>query len=1556
MFASNQPDHIMKSSRSTAHVLSSAVSFALARLFNASRCAQRGHGRLRSFLPGLMAIGWRIITAGAVLAGGTAYAAVPVLNTPTSSGITGTGATLGGNVASDGGQAITERGVVYSVTSINTNPQIGGTGVHKVTTAGTTGVFTIQVSALYGSTQYSFKAYATNGAGTSYTTPVSTFTTGTALTGPTGFSLPVDTAPPSMATQWVICISGNFPVSGAVPGDGMTDNPVVGEIRNVAFSPTAGSFASQFLPCDGRLMNVSQNTALFALLGSTYGGNGSTTFALPDLRGRAPIHFSVANPLGVKIGAEDPNLAVANLPPHTHTVPMGANTGSTGSGTPFSIQQPALALNIRIMDNVAAASAGWVRVFAFSGSAGITACDGAAYGRTGGDWAALFTKIGTTYGAGNGSTTFNVPDLRNRTMIGQGTGPGLTARTLGQSGGSTTVTMTIASMPSHDHTLLVGSTGLTGGGGAIGKMSPFLVLNPTIALSGLNASITATPAMGEVRFRADSGAPAGWVGCNGAALAVAQNSTLFSLLGTTYGGNGTTTFAVPDMRGRSVTNADNGAGVPIDITSRNRGATWGAESLTLTWGDIPNHSHSYTTYDADSAEIAVSGNVVNIVDGDASPIINDGTDFGVAGTTFGTVTRTFIVNNTGGGPLNLSGSPKVVISGAHAADFTVTAQPASPVAPISGTTTFQVTFDPSGDGLRTAIVSIANDDNNENPFDFSIQGEGDGALVDTLPPSMATQWVICVSGAFPVSGASPGDGMTDDPVLGEIRNVAFAPEAGNFSSQFVPCDGRTLILSQNTALFALLGTMYGGNGVTTFGLPDLRGRVPIHFSAANPMGSVIGEETTTLAAANIPPHTHIAPGGTVTGSTGSGTQFSIQQPALALNLRIMDNGASDSIGWVRIFAFSGSAGLTACDGAAYARSGGAWATLFSRIGTTYGAGNGSTTFNVPDLRNRTMIGQGTGTRLTARTLGQSIGSSTAAMTVATMPSHGHVLAVGPTGFTGGGGAIDRMSPCLVLNPTIALSGLNAAITAVPALGEVRFRAGSAVPAGWTGCNGALLSVSQNQTLYALLGWTYGGNRTTTFGVPDMRGRSVASVNDGTEMLPGITPRARGDTWGNETLTLNASQLPAHTHSFTSPPSTEIAVEGNGVNIADGDAASSLADHTDFGSVATGSSTVVRTFTVRNIGSVALNLTGTPKVTISGAHAADFTVTSQPASPVTAIGGTTTFQVTFHPGATGVRTASLSMASDDANENPFDFAISGQGTNTAPTDIALSNTVIDENNAAGATVGTLSTTDADAGQTFSYSLVAGAGDADNGSFTLSGNGLRITPSANFEIKNSYSVRVSVSDGAASFAKALTVTIRNINEPPAFTKGADRSHPALFNTAQSVSGWVTPIDDGDSTVTQALTFNVANDNNSLFSVQPSISANGTLTYATSGTTGSATVSVSLTDDNSINGFAALTSAVQTFVISVGMTDGTGLAIERSEILQGGEVRIEFSAIVGRTYRIDYSHDLNIWHQAQTSVVADAVHEQWLDQGPPGTLSHPSSVSRRYYRVTDITSSLP
>jgi microcystin-dependent protein len=70
------------------------------------------------------------------------------------------------------------------------------------------------------------------------------------------------------------------------------------------------------------------------------------------------------------------------------------------------------------------------------------------------------------------------------------------------------------------------------------------------------------------------------------------------------------------------------------------------------------------------------------------------------------------------------------------------------------------------------------------------------------------------------------------------------------------CDGSILPIPQYEALFSVLGTAYGGNGTTTFGLPDMRGRVPVHLSQAYPIGSLGGTETVALAQAQLPAHTH----------------------------------------------------------------------------------------------------------------------------------------------------------------------------------------------------------------------------------------------------------------------------------------------------------------------------------------------------------------------------------------------------------------------------------------------------------------------------------------------------------------------------------------------------------------------------------------------------------------------------------------------------------------------------------------------------------------------------
>jgi hypothetical protein len=131
---------------------------------------------------------------------------------------------------------------------------------------------------------------------------------------------------------------------------------------------------------------------------------------------------------------------------------------------------------------------------------------------------------------------------------------------------------------------------------------------------------------------------------------------------------------------------------------------------------------------------------------------------------------------------------------------------------------------------------------------------------------------------------------------------------------------------------------------------------------------------------------------------------------------------------------------------------------------------------------------------------------------------------------------------------------------------------------------------------------------------------------------------------------------------------EINLQGNSTSIISGDVTPSATDHTDFGATSITGGTIARTFTIQNTGTAALNLTtASPYVTISGTNAADFTITANPTTPITA-SSSTTFTVTFDPSAVGLRTATISIANNDADENPYTFAIQGTGVNSSSSDI------------------------------------------------------------------------------------------------------------------------------------------------------------------------------------------------------------------------------------------------------------------------------------------------
>ncbi len=143
------------------------------------------------------------------------------------------------------------------------------------------------------------------------------------------------------------------------------------------------------------------------------------------------------------------------------------------------------------------------------------------------------------------------------------------------------------------------------------------------------------PFVGEIRMFAGTFAPVGWALCDGQLLAIANNEALFSLLGTIYGGDGRTTFGLPDLRGRIPIHAGSGPG----LSPRSLGSKGGSETVTVTAGELPSHTHNVSA----SASSASSGNPAGNVSANTAPTNVYSTSLATAQTMSGAA-----VSNTGG--------------------------------------------------------------------------------------------------------------------------------------------------------------------------------------------------------------------------------------------------------------------------------------------------------------------------------------------------------------------------------------------------------------------------------------------------------------------------------------------------------------------------------------------------------------------------------------------------------------------------------------------------------------------------------------------------------------------------------------------------------------------------------------------------------------------------------------------------------------------------------------------------------------------------------------------
>ena len=403
-------------------------------------------------------------------------------------------------------------------------------------------------------------------------------------TDPAGSGDPHPNVQPSLALNYIVQTEGNFNDLGRI------------SLFAGNFAPGGWEFAN------GQILPILDNQALFAVLGTTYGGNGTQNFALPDLRGRTAIHEGTgvgltSRPLGGSFGSETETLTTAHLPVHEHPIASSPPTGPAGGGQPHLNLQPSLTVNHIINANGIFPSRDVQTNSPFLGEVSTTARsvrpDG--YEFTDGqsisivDNQALFALLGISFG-GNGTTAFELPDIRGRTAIHEGSGNGLTTRFLGESLGVEEVTLTEAELPTHSHGIPNGSTETVGNNQSHLNMQPSLGMNYIIATEGFFPSrdgLNDQTFIGQVSMFAGNFAPGGWAFTDGQSLPIVGNEALFSLLGTTYGGDGVQTFQLPDLRGRTPIHSGIGNG----LTNRTLRDSIGTENVGLTTNTMPMHVH-----------------------------------------------------------------------------------------------------------------------------------------------------------------------------------------------------------------------------------------------------------------------------------------------------------------------------------------------------------------------------------------------------------------------------------------------------------------------------------------------------------------------------------------------------------------------------------------------------------------------------------------------------------------------------------------------------------------------------------------------------------------------------------------------------------------------------------------------------------------------------------------------------------------------------------------------------------------------------------------------------
>lgn len=628
------------------------------------------------------------------------------VTSPTATSITATGATLGGDVTADGGAAITERGVVYAATATNADPLIGGTGVTKVTAAGTTGVFTASVTGLTQGTGYSYRAYAINSQGTTYTS-VATFTTLStnadlsALTLSSGALNPVFA---SATIAYTASVSNATTSITVTPTRAQANAAIEARVNTGTYAAVTSGSPSAALPLnvgtntvDVRVTAQAGNTKIYSITVNREKASQAITFApIPDKLTTDSVNLTAtgggSGNLVTFAVTSGPGVITNNV--LTFTTSGSVTITASQVGNDNYLAAPDVSRTFNVTKATATVTLGSLAQTYNGTPRTATATTDPA------NLAVEFTYNESSTPPTNAGSYAVVATIND--LIYQGSATGTLEI------GKASQIITFAAIPDK---LTTDSVDLTATGGASGNPVTFAVTSGPGVIT--NNVLTFTTS-GSVTITASQAGNENY-------LAAEDVSRTFTVTKATSTIQFADLLQVDDGSERLVSFTTDPEALPYDLLyagSETAPSLPGSYAVTASL-EHPIHSGSGS---ATLTILGLSGRDQRLPSGSSQPHEGNGTDFGRV--ILGRVaTQTFTITNPGTAPVALTGSPLVEILGDHAGDFQVSVPPAAAI-PAGGSVGFEVRFAPTQPGSRQAVVSLPCEALANGPITFAVGGLG----------------------------------------------------------------------------------------------------------------------------------------------------------------------------------------------------------------------------------------------------------------------------------------------------------------------------------------------------------------------------------------------------------------------------------------------------------------------------------------------------------------------------------------------------------------------------------------------------------------------------------------------------------------------------------------------------------------------------------------------------------------------------------------------------------------------------------------------------------------